>query len=247
MSEHGGSSSSTSKQSKDMNGNAVHVALSAGRGVLDLCDELGLYVLDEIGGWQKFYDTDIGTKIVEEMVTRDVNHPSILFWDNGNEGGFNTNLDKVLVSLIRKTPRAASVGDVQRVEYHALSGLRQGRRPPWAIGLTTGRERVATNDPVRYIYMPTEFMHGLYDGRRGGGLEDYWTMMMKSPLCAGGFIWAFADEGIRRSDTGQIDVAGNQAPDGIVGPYREREGSFYAIKEIWEIGRMGWLRRRLGQ
>ena len=29
------------------------------------------------------------------MVERDVNHPSILFWDNGNEGGFNTNLDKL--------------------------------------------------------------------------------------------------------------------------------------------------------
>ena len=29
------------------------------------------------------------------MVTRDVNHPSILFWDNGNEGGFNTDLDNV--------------------------------------------------------------------------------------------------------------------------------------------------------
>jgi hypothetical protein len=30
-----------------------------------------------------------------------------------------------------------------------------------------------------------------------------------------------------------IDVAGNQAPDGIVGPYREREGSFYTVKELW--------------
>ena len=30
---------------------------------------------------------------MKEMVTRDLNHPCILFWDNGNEGGFNTNLD----------------------------------------------------------------------------------------------------------------------------------------------------------
>ena len=30
-----------------------------------------------------------------------------------------------------------------------------------------------------------------------------------------------------------IDVAGNYAPDGIVGPYHEKEGSFYTIREIW--------------
>ena len=40
----------------------------------------------------KTIDAEI-RKLVEEMVTRDVNHPSILFWDNGNEGGWNTELD----------------------------------------------------------------------------------------------------------------------------------------------------------
>jgi hypothetical protein len=43
----------------------------------------------------------------------------------------------------------------------------------------------------------------------------------------------FSDEGVKHPVTGEIDTAGNQAPDGIVGPYREREGSFYTIKELW--------------
>src|SRR5215216_5830311 len=30
-----------------------------------------------------------------------------------------------------------------------------------------------------------------------------------------------------------MDTADNRAPDGVVGPYREKEGSFYALKEIW--------------
>jgi hypothetical protein len=81
--------------------------------------------------------------------------------------------------------------------------------------------------------MPTEIMHGLYDGGAAAGLEDYWNMMMSSSNCAGGFIWAFLDEGVRKSGTGQIDTAGNAGPDGIVGPYREKEASFYAIKELW--------------
>ena len=88
--------------------------------------------------------------------------------------------------------------------------------------------------PTRYIYMPTEFLHGLYDGGAGAGLEDYWRLMTASkPALAAASSGCSADEAMRRPDTGEMDVAGNQAPDGIVGPYREREGSFYTIKELW--------------
>jgi hypothetical protein len=42
------------------------------------------------------------------------------------------------------------------------------------------------------------------------------------------------DEGVVRTDkNGTIDTDGNHAPDGIVGPYRQKEGSFHAIREIW--------------
>jgi hypothetical protein len=164
-----------------------------------------------------------------------VNHPSIIFWDNGNEGGFNSNLDKVYLELDPQKRRVlhpwATFSGLNTSHYLAYQNAAAA-----SAGIRTffdGSERVITNDPKRYIYLPTEIMHGLYDGGAGAGLKDYWSMMMKSPLCAGGFIWVFGDEGVKRPGTGELDVAGNQAPDGIVGPYREREGSFYAIKEIW--------------
>jgi hypothetical protein len=48
------------------------------------------------------------------------------------------------------------------------------------------------------------------------------------------FIWVFADEGVQRNDeTNVVDVKGNWAPDGIMGPYREKEASFFTIKQIW--------------
>ena len=82
--------------------------------------------------------------------------------------------------------------------------------------------------------MPTEFLHGLYDGGIGAGLRDYWDVMGRSPTVAGGFFWAFADEGIERTDqNGRIDNMGNAAPDGIVGAHHEKEGSYFAVKEIW--------------
>ncbi len=68
-------------------------------------------------------------------------------------------------------------------------------------------------------------MHGLYDGGAGAGLDDYWRMMMRTAnISAAVSSGRLLDEGVKRPDTGEIDVAGNQAPDGIVGPYRQREG-----------------------
>jgi hypothetical protein len=44
----------------------------------------------------------------------------------------------------------------------------------------------------------------------------------------------FADEGVLRNDlNNSIDVKGNWAPDGVLGPFREKEASFYTIKQIW--------------
>ena len=231
---------------KDANINAVRMShYPPDETFLDLCDEQGLYVLDELAGWHHCYDNEVGPKLVNEMVVRDVNHPCILFWDNGNEGGFNTNLDRIFGELDPQQRRVlhpwATFSGVDTAHYLAYDKAEiaaTGQKVYYAHN----EELVATNDPVQYIYLPTEFNHGLYDGGAGAGLEDYWRMMMSHPRCAGGFIWALLDDGLKRPDTGEIDVVGNQAPDGIVGPYRQREGSYYAIKEIWspiQIMRVG--------
>jgi hypothetical protein len=191
-----------------------------------------------LAGWHNHYDDQVGRTLVEAMVTRDVNHPSILFWDNGNEGGWNTNLD---ADFSRWDPQGRRVlhpwepfSGVNTGHYLAYSKAEiAASGKPMYYQPRANDELMNTNLPVGWIYLPTELLHGLYDGGAGAGLEDYWTMMMSHSNCAGGFIWVFADEGVRRPDTGEIDCAGNQAPDGVVGPYREREGSFHAIRQIW--------------
>jgi hypothetical protein len=225
---------------KEMNGNAVRMShYPPDEDFLDLCDELGLYVLNELAGWHNQYDTDIGSKLVEAMVTRDVNHPSIIFWNNGNEGGSNPELDKVFYQFDPQKRRVlhplGQHNGINTAHYLMYTNAEiAARGEPIHYHMKYDKEFVNTNlAPSGWIYLPTEFMHGLYDGGAGAGLEDYWTMMMSYSNCAGGFIWVFADEGIKNPHTGQMDTGGNQAPDGIVGPYREREGSFYAIKDIW--------------
>lgn len=204
---------------KEMNNNAVRMShYPPDAHFLEACDELGLYVLDELGGWQRAYDTETGRKLIGEMVRRDVNHPSILFWDNGNEGGWNRENDG---------------------EFSKWDPQRRNVLHPWELngGVDTNHyesyESHARLTSGPNIYMPTEFLHGLYDGGAGAGLWDYWELMRKSKV-GGGFIWAMLDECVARTDRGGLlDCSGNQGADGVVGPHRDREGSFYAVREIW--------------
>ena len=205
---------------KSMNMNAVRLShYPADPEFLDACDSLGLYVECEQPGWHWAHETITGSKIVEEMVLRDVNHPSIIFWSNGNEGGFNYELEEFFT---KNDPQ-------KRVVLY-----------PWANrnGFETKHYRSwgETSEYMRQkeIFMPTEFLHGLYDGGHGAGLRDYWRLMMSNPRCAGGFLWDLMDQGVVRTDqNGIIDCVGNFGADGIVGPHMEKEGSFYTIREVW--------------
>ncbi|MBR2035787.1 MAG: glycoside hydrolase family 2, partial [Prevotella sp.] len=79
---------------KSMNMNSVRLGhYAADPEFLEACDSLGLYVENELLGWHKAVPTIVGQKLVESLVTRDVNHPSVIFWSNGNEGGFNYELE----------------------------------------------------------------------------------------------------------------------------------------------------------
>lgn len=207
---------------KEMNGNAVRSShYSPDRQFLDDCDELGLYVLDELTGWQAHYDTGIGHKLVKELVEHDVNHPSVLFWDNGNEGGFNFDLD----------------GDYAMYDPSKRTVLHPWAAYPPGIADTKhypNYETVEQKLAADSVFFPTEMLHGLYDGGAGAGMQDYWDAILKSKAGAGGFVWAFLDEDVKRTDKGGIlDSQGNMAPDGVVGPYREREASFYTIRQLW--------------
>lgn len=205
---------------RSMNMNAVRMShYPPDEAFLEACDELGLYVLDELSGWQHTHSTPVGRLLIREMVERDVNHPAIVFWDNGNEGGFNRDFDGEF----------ALYDPQQRRVLH-----------PWDTFSGVDTKHYANYDDfVRRLHgpnvvMPTEILHAIYDGGAGAGLEDYWREVIASPVGGGLFIWDFADEGVVRTDQrGRIDVFSTFAPDGIIGPHFEKEGSYYAVRDIW--------------
>ena len=205
---------------KSMNMNSVRLShYPADPDFLDACDSLGLYVMCELGGWHGHYDTPTGVKLVKEMVERDVNHPCITWWSNGNEKGWNDELNgefhKYDPQLRPVIHPQGNFGGFETMHYRSYGETQDYLRKP-------------------EIFMPTEFLHGLYDGGLGAGLWDYWEMMRTHPRCIGGFLWALIDEGVKRVDmNGFIDNQGNYACDGIVGPHHEKEGSYYSVKQIW--------------
>ncbi len=143
---------------KDMNMNAVRMShYPPDDHFLDVCDSLGLFVMDELAGWHGHYDTPTGTKLLKEMIDHDVNHPSIIMWANGNEGGHNFELDSLFTRY-----------DIQqRPVVH-----------PWQLfdGIETQHYReynygIGNYEHGREIVMPTEFLHGQFDGGHGAGLK----------------------------------------------------------------------------
>lgn len=223
---------------KQMNMNAVRCHYPSDRHFLDVCDSLGLLYLDEFPGWQTKYDNTIAQRLLPEFIYRDVNHPCVFIWSNGNEGGWNTSVDSMFAKL---DPQHRKVihpwSDYDGIDTHHYPAYQTG-----AYRMHNGQN----------VFMPTEFLHSKYDKGGGAALNDMWSHWMQSPLFAGGFIWAYMDEAIRRTDlpTGKskgkhfgqkgfsitdciLDSDGGNGPDGVINCYRQPEGSFHAIREVW--------------
>jgi len=208
------------REIKAMNANLVRSHLPPTPEFSRACDELGLLVITELTNWHDpIIDTPIARNIAYEIVTTYQNHPSVILWANGNENGFNLETDELF-----------HLYDLQdRPVIH-----------PWSLF-----EGIDTLHYPKYVdllrklrgpnvYLPTEFLHGLYDGGHGAGLEDYWREIRRSPFGAGGVLWCWKDDAIRRTDLNRrLDTYGNKSADGIVGPHREKEASYFTVREIW--------------
>lgn len=206
---------------KQMNMNAVRSHYPPDEHFLDMCDSLGIVYMDELAGWQNGYDNEVGPRLVQEMIERDVNHSCIVIWSHGNEGGWNYNLDSLWprYDVLQNRHMVHPWADFNDLDTHHYPAYLTG------VGRFTNGYKV---------FMPTEFMHAMYDQGGGAGLRDFWDRWLTNPMFAGGFIWVYCDEAPARTDRGGIlDSDESNAPDGLVGPRREKEGSFWAVRSQW--------------
>ena len=198
---------------------------------LDLCDSQGLLVMNEIGGWYRPLDKKIGPEIIKEMVVRDVNHPSIVLWCNGNHKAHVPEFDEVFfkwdIQKRRPLKNEAKTGDIF-AKYNPDFDIVNTTFYP---GYETLMKRLTEEN---HIVLPNECLHALYDGGGGANLKTYWDALEASKVGGGLIIWALFDEGLMRTDRGYtVDNQDAKAADGILGPNGEKEGSYYAVREIW--------------
>jgi len=171
----------------------------------DLCDEYGLYVIDEANVETHGYGTNSRNQLANDpawtecfidrarrMVERDKNHPSVVIWSLGNESGDGPNLKAEADWIRGRDPRP--------VHYEGSSSNSDGKAtdinsvmypPPRQL------TREAQKFPEKPFLM-CEYAHAM--GNSVGNLQEYWDEFEKHPSMQGAFIWDWVDQGILRTD-----------------------------------------------
>lgn len=180
----------------------------------DVCDEWGLYVIDETnleshGSWsykhvQEYQESAVpGSKpewkenVIDRansMVKRDFNHPSILIWSLGNEsyGGSNFVEMKNHIKSIDTTRVVHYEGTFHNRAFEEATEIESQMYTKPAI-----LEHFATTNPKKPIIV-CEYSHAM--GNSCGNLFKYTDLFHKYPVLQGGFIWDWIDQAILTKD-----------------------------------------------
>ena len=217
---------------------------------LDLCDELGFYVIGEANIESHAFinslcnDTRYLTAFVDRvgrMVQRDVHHPSVVMWSLGNESGAGSNHEAAAAFARSFDPSrplhyeggirgnwmgSHSLTDVIAPMYPSINAIKEYAKSPKAD---------------RPLIM-CEYSHAM--GNSNGTLAEYWEAIEATRGLQGGFIWEMWDhgpvqtlaDGTKRNayggDYGEEKHDGNFCCDGMVFPDRTAKPAMHEFKAL---------------
>ena len=121
-------------------------------------------------------------------VERSYNHPSIIVWSLGNEGGYGPNFEAAY-----KWVKAADATRPVQYERAGKQGMTDIYCPMY-LGYK-GCEAYAKNEASTKPLIQCEYAHAM--GNSQGGFKEYWDLVRKYPKYQGGFIWDFVDQSCR--------------------------------------------------
>ncbi|WP_318275581.1 glycoside hydrolase family 2 TIM barrel-domain containing protein, partial [Streptomyces pharetrae] len=220
---------------------------------LDLCDEYGLWVIDECDlethgfteqAWRDNpVDDDRWTPALLDraarMVERDKNHPSVVVWSLGNEAGTGRGLT-AMAEWIRGRDGSRLIhyeGDIDCRDTDVYSRMYAFHDEVEKIGrgLDGG-----TRKRRRLPFVLCEYAHAMGNGP--GGLADYQRLFETYERLQGGFVWEWIDHGIRHprfgyaygGDFGEELHDGNFVCDGLVLPDRRPSPGLAEYRKVIE-------------
>lgn len=217
----------------------------------DLCDEYGLYVIDEanIESHGMGYDPDrtLGNNPVwmnahidrtRRMLERDKNHPSVIIWSLGNEAGDGCNF--------QATYKWIKTRDLSRPVQYERAGHQWNTDIfcPMYASIESMLKYVSKKQDKPLIQC--EYAHAM--GNSSGNMVDYWDAIDSHEQLQGGLIWDWVDQGLQKFDStgrkfwafggdfGPKDVPsdGNFCTNGLVFPDRTAHPGLFEIKKVYQ-------------
>ncbi|MDO5481462.1 MAG: glycoside hydrolase family 2 TIM barrel-domain containing protein [Bacteroidaceae bacterium] len=224
----------------------------------ELCDRYGIYVMDEAN--QESHGYGIGNKELGDapawrnayvdraisLVQRDKNHPSIIFWSLGNEGGSGSNLQAMYDAIIALDSTRLPFCDSDRSQSAIYD---DSYLTPLAFAQ---RAQQVTDRP----FMMREYTHSM--GNSGGNLQEYWDVIYSDSSICGAAIWDWVDQGIAKpidgsplqpstsiqlqnnefwaygGDFGDQPNDGNFCLNGLIAPDRTPHPHYYEVRYTYQ-------------
>ena len=224
---------------------------------LDLCDEIGLYVIAEadleshafidslcedpryLGAW---------LERVARMARRDKNHASVILWSLGNESGHGVNHDAAAAWLRAYDPtRPLHYEGAIRFDWASDQAVSDVTCPMYpAISALVAH---AASGQQRHPLIMCEYSHAM--GNSNGTLGEYWDAIESTDGLQGGFIWEWRDHGLVQSlpdgrtrwayggDFGDRPNDGTFCVDGLTWPDRTPKPALWEHRAIAAPVRLG--------
>jgi beta-galactosidase/evolved beta-galactosidase subunit alpha len=214
----------------------------------ELCDRYGLYVIceadieshgflyeDNISMYPEWEDAFMDR--MKRMVEAYKNHAGIILWSLGNECGFGCN-HEVMAAWTKQRDNTRLIHYERDLEVKVADVISQMYIDP------DGCIEAVKKHKYEKPFILCEYAHAMGNGP--GVFQEYMKLFNENPNIQGGFVWEWADHGIRmHDDNGREWYAyggdfedtpndGNFVCDGLVFPDRTPSPALIEFKKVIE-------------
>jgi beta-galactosidase len=207
----------------------------------ELCDRWGMYVMDEANHETHGYGyanhvmgEDLSFQAAhvdraEALVKRDFNHPCVILWSLGNEGGVGPNIEAMYNKVRELDSTRPPFYDSDR-RYSAIWD------DSYLYPDDLRKNAAAVSDKP---FMMREYAHAM--GNSCGNLQEYWDVIYADSSICGAAIWDWVDQGLQKDgyyayggDFGDKPNDGPFCINGLIGPDRKPHPHYYEVQHVYQ-------------